>query len=208
MDFLIRSLEEFFPDTMPSDLYWHGQILGAWVITLWVIEGLDQLIFRQALDHFGIIPRRQIGLRGILFAPFLHGGFRHLSANTMPLTILGWFVLFDGPRAFAIVTAVVWVIGGLAVWLLGRSRSNHIGASGIIFGYLGYVLLRGYLVQSMGAIILAIIAGLFYGSLIWSILPLRRESSWEGHLFGFLSGGLAAYYLQDIAAILFSRFGI
>jgi membrane associated rhomboid family serine protease len=73
---------------------------------------------------------------------------------------------------------------------------------------LGYVLLRGYLIQSLGAIALAVIAGLLYGSIIWSVLPLRRESSWEGHLFGFLSGGLAAYYLQDIAAFFYHQFGV
>jgi membrane associated rhomboid family serine protease len=208
MDSLFRSLQDFFPDTLLSDLYFHGQILGGWIIALWVIEILDQYIFRQALDQFGIIPRQQVGLRGIVFAPCLHGGFKHLSANTMPLLVLGWFVLVDGPRTFGIVTSVIWVFGGLAVWLFGRSRSNHIGASGVIFGYLGYVLLRGYLIRSWGAIALAVIAGLLYGSIIWSVLPLRRESSWEGHLFGFLSGGLAAYYLQDIAAFLYQQFGV
>lgn len=178
------------------------RILIVFVVSLWVIEGLDQLLFRQALDRFGIIPRRSVGLRGIVLAPLLHGGFQHLSANTMPLLILGSFVLLDGARAFFIVTGVIWLGGGLAVWLLGRSRSNHIGASGIIFGYLGYVLTRGYLIQSRWAIALAMIAGFFYGGLIWSVLPLRRESSWEGHLFGLLSGGVAAYYLQDLAVLI------
>lgn len=203
VDTFLQSLQDFFPATMVDDLIFHVQILGAWITALWVIEILDQWIFRNALDQFGIRPRQESGLLGVLFAPMLHGGFQHLSANTAPLLVLGWFVLFDGPRTFAIVTAVVWLVGGLGVWLLGRSRSIHIGVSGVIFGYLGYLLFRGYLVQSPGAIVLAVISGLLYGGLIWGVLPLRRGSSWEGHLFGFLSGGLAAYYLDHIAVLIY-----
>ena len=126
----------------------------------------------------------------------------------MPFLILGWFVLLDGERTFVIVTTMTWVLGGLAVWLLGRSRSNHIGASGIIFGYLGYVLMRGYLLQSPKAIALAILASLLYGGLIWSVLPLQRKSSWEGHLFGLVAGGASAFYFQKITDFLDQYVGI
>ena len=162
------------------------------------MEASDQWFFHNALDQFGIIPRKKKGLRGILFAPLVHGGFSHLFANTGPLLVLGWFVLFDGVASFTLVTAFIWLTGGMATWVLGRSRSIHIGVSGIIFGYLGYLLLRGYLVQSFQAIALAIAAGVLYGGMLWGILPLRRRSSWEGHLFGFLSGGIVAYYLESI----------
>ncbi|NJN23414.1 MAG: rhomboid family intramembrane serine protease [Acaryochloridaceae cyanobacterium RL_2_7] len=196
-------MQNFFPDTLVEDLVFHSQILGAWITALWVIEILDQWLFRNALDQFGIRPREEGGLIGILFAPMLHGGFQHLSANTAPLLVLGWFVLLDGPRVFAIVTTVVWVVGGLGVWLFGRSPSVHVGVSGVIFGYLGYLLSRGYLVQSPAAIALAVISGFLYGGIIWGVLPLRRGSSWEGHLCGFLSGGLAAYYLDQIAVFIY-----
>lgn len=184
------------------------KILGGAVLSCWVIESIDQFILKSALDSLGIRPRQISGLKGILFAPLLHGSFRHLSANTMPFLILGWFVLLDGERTFLIVTSVIWLLGGVGVWFLGRSHSNHIGASGLVFGYLGYVLTRGYLVQSPSSIIIAILAGLFYGGIIWGVLPLKRGSSWEGHLLGLLAGAGSAYYLQDIAASLYLQLGI
>ncbi|NEQ30268.1 MAG: rhomboid family intramembrane serine protease [Leptolyngbya sp. SIO4C5] len=181
----------------------HAQILGGMVAVLWVLELFDSLFLQGALNRYGIRPRRQAGLSGIVLAPLLHGNLRHLSANTLPLVVLGWFILLGGVQNFVLVTVVVWLVSGVGVWLLGQPRSNHIGASGIVFGYLGFLLMRGYVEQSPEAIAIAVIVGFLYGGSIWGILPIRRGQSWQGHLFGLIGGGLAAYYLTDLQQSLF-----
>lgn len=171
-------------------------ILFTFTAIFWILEIVDQLLFqkmwRGGLDIFGIIPRNFTGLRGILFAPFLHGSFPHLIANTIPFLTLGWFVMLQETSDFFIVTLSTMLVGGLGVWLTGAPASVHIGASILIFGYLGFLLLRGYFQRNIPSIILSIIVGVFYGGLIWGVLPTRPGISWEGHLFGFLGGVLAA----------------
>lgn len=176
----------------------HVRILGGFISVLWVLEIADTLIFKGWLNRFGILPRRWIGLRGILLAPLLHGNLRHLSMNTVPLVVLGWLILVRSTPVFVLVTAAVWLIGGLGVWLFAGSKSNHIGASGLVFGYLGFLLMNGYVEQSGVAIASATLVGLLYGSTLWGVLPLQRGVSWQGHLFGVLTGGLCAYYLPQI----------
>lgn len=176
----------------------HVRILGGFISILWVLEIADTLLFKGWLNRFGILPRRWIGLRGILLAPLLHGNLRHLSMNTVPLVVLGWLILVRSTQVFVWVTAVVWLMGGLGVWLFAGSKSNHIGASGLVFGYLGFLLTNGYVEQSSVAIATATLVGLLYGSTLWGVLPLRRGVSWQGHLFGMLMGGLCAYYLPQL----------
>lgn len=169
-------------------------ILGGFVALMWLIELVDILVFRQALNIYGILPRHVIGLRGIFFAPFLHGGLAHLIANTLPFVILGWFVMLQETSDFFVVTGITMLVSGLGVWLFG-SPGFHIGASGVIFGYLGFLLLRGYFERNIPSILLSLIVGVFYGSAIWGVLPLQQGISWEGHLFGFIGGVLAARLL-------------
>jgi membrane associated rhomboid family serine protease len=167
-------------------------ILGSFLGTFWVVEILDRFVFRNRLDIFGIIPRTFIGLRGILFAPFLHGGFPHLIANTIPFLVLGWLVMLQETTDFFIVTLFTMVVGGIGVWLFAASGSVHIGASILIFGYLGFLLFRGYFQRNLPSIALSIIVGVMYGGLVWGVLPTDPRISWQGHLFGFLGGVLAA----------------
>jgi membrane associated rhomboid family serine protease len=171
-------------------------ILGGFVATFWILEILDQFIFqsmwRGGLDVFGIIPQRLIGLRGIIFAPFLHGDFPHLIANTVPFLILGWFVMLQETSDFWIVTIMTMIVGGLGTWLFGYPGSVHIGASILIFGYFGFLLLRGYFQRNIPSIVLSLVVGFLYGSLIFGVLPGQAGISWEGHLFGFLGGAIAA----------------
>jgi membrane associated rhomboid family serine protease len=168
------------------------QVLAGLVGLMWLEEVADLLIFHGALDAEGIRPRTEMGLWGILLAPFLHAGFAHLLANTVPLLVLGWLVLLRGRRDFLWVTAVAALVGGLGVWLVGGPNTVHIGASGLVFGYLGYLLLRGYRERSLSAILIAVVAGVLYGSALWGLLPVRRGVSWESHLFGFAGGAAAA----------------
>lgn len=166
------------------------------VVLLWMIEFIDRFVFRGALDvWFGIHPRTLSGLWGIVFAPFLHGNFAHLLANTVPLVTLGWLVMLRRTSDWFVVSVITALCSGLGTWLIGASNSTHIGASGVIFGYFGFLLLRGYFERSFVAIAFSILVTVLYGSIIWGVLPTQPGISWEGHLCGFLGGVLAAWLL-------------
>ncbi len=154
---------------------------------MWAVELLDLLPFLQ-LDRFGIRPRSASGLLGIVFAPFLHFGFAHLMVNSLPFVVLGGIVLLGGVRMFWKVTVFVTVVGGLGVWLFAGKFTNHLGASGLIFGYLGFVLARGYFEKTLAWILVSIATLVLYGGLLFGVLPIRAGVSWQGHLFGFLAG--------------------
>lgn len=171
-------------------------ILFGLTALFWLIELVDLFLLQTySLDRFGIIPGRPIGLRGIIFAPFLHGNLPHLIANTVPFLSLGWLVMLQETADFWRVTGVTMLVGGLGVWLIGQPGSVHIGASILIFGYLGFLLFRGYFQRNAPSIALSILVGIFYGSLIWGVLPTRAGISWEGHLFGFIGGVIAARWI-------------
>jgi membrane associated rhomboid family serine protease len=162
---------------------------------MWATELADAIVFDGALDGNGILPRRVSGIDGILWAPVLHGGFRHLLSNSFPFLVLGALVMTEGLRRWGAVTAIVVLGGGSLTWLLARSRI-HIGASGVIFGYLGYLLASAYFTRSLRAIAVALVVGVVYGGgLIVGLLP-RPGISWEGHLFGVLAGITAAFLLH------------
>jgi membrane associated rhomboid family serine protease len=167
-------------------------ILTVFVGIFWVVEIVDRFLFQNQLDQFGIRPHSFIGLRGILFAPFLHGGFPHLIANTIPFMILGWLVMVQETSDFWIVTALTMIVGGLGVWVFAAPTSVHIGASILIFGYLGFLLLRGYFQRNLPSIAISLLALFLYGGTLVSIFPTQQGISWQGHLFGFLGGVLAA----------------
>jgi membrane associated rhomboid family serine protease len=172
----------------------HIVILGSFVFVMWLEELVDWTIGGR-LDRFGIIPRSVTGLRGIFVAPFLHGGFAHVAANTLPFLILGWFVLLRGWRSFAIVTIVVVLVGGLGTWLFAPAASLHIGASGLVFGFFGYLLFRGYFERSWQSILWSVLVLLLYGGMLVGMVPTSLPISWQMHLFGFLGGAVAAYLL-------------
>lgn len=154
----------------------------------WLLEGVDYLIFNGWLDSFGIVPRDLRGLIGIPLAPFLHGGFGHLLANSLSFLALGFIVLKAEKKQFYAASAVIVLLGGLGTWLIGRS-SVHIGASGLIYGYFGYIMMRGFAEKKMIWILIALLVGLGFGGMIWGVLPTVGESiSWEGHLCGMVAG--------------------
>ena len=161
----------------------------------WIVEFVDLFFFQRRLDGFGIQPHSLIGLRGILFAPFLHGGFGHLITNTIPFLTLGWLTMIQETSDFFIVSIVTMLVGGLGTWLFGAPDSVHIGASILIFGYLGFLLFRGYFQKNLPSIILSVIVFFVYGGLIWGVLPSRVGISWQGHLFGFIGGAIAAWMI-------------
>ena len=185
------------PETksITRELQSHAAILGGFVSLLWAIEILDVFVFRGALNAYGIRPRSIDGLEGILLMPFLHGSFAHLAANTLPFLTFGWLIMLQETSDFFIVSAVTVLVSGLGVWLTGAPNSVHIGASGLIFGYFGFLLLRGYFERSFTSIMISLIVGFFYGGLIWGVLPSQPGVSWQAHFFGFVGGVLAAQLL-------------
>lgn len=165
------------------------------VAIMWLVEVLDSLLLDNRLDQQGITPRSWGGLDGVLWAPLLHGGFGHLLANTVPLMVLGSFVALDGPRRLLAVTAIVVVLGGLSTWLLARS-AIHIGASGLVFGYAGFLLVAGFVEKSVRGLAVAVIVGVLFGGMVLrGITPVSTYVSWESHLFGLGAGVFAAFAL-------------
>ena len=158
---------------------------------LYVIEAVD-IVSGGALDrNYGIEPLQVDGLDGVLFAPLLHGNWAHLIGNTVPFLVLGFLAMAGGIRQFVVVTATIWVLGGLGVWLTG-GNGIHIGASGLIFGWLVFLLTRGFFARTGLQILLAV--GLFFvwGGILFGVLPGQPGISWKAHLFGALAGLLAA----------------
>ena len=159
------------------------------VATMWILELVDQLLLGSRLDLLGIRPRDLDHWWAIGTAPFLHGGFAHLLANTVPLLVLGWLVLLRGVGTFCWVTGCAILCSGLGVWLFGQPSSLHIGASGLVFGYLGYLRVRGFVERSLLAIAVAIGVGLVYGGAIVGVLPgaaaccgrATCSASWVAH---------------------------
>ena len=168
-----------------------AMVLGVFLLIFWGLEIADWLS-GNSLDGLGIRPRELNSLEGILFAPFLHFGFEHLLSNTFPFLLLGWFVMLRGFRTFVSVTFWTIVIGGLGTWLIAPTDSVHAGASILIFGYFGYLLLSAVFERSMPALTLTLVTLFLYSSMIWGVLPLLEGISWQGHLFGFIGGGYTA----------------
>jgi membrane associated rhomboid family serine protease len=175
----------------------HFALLAMIVAVLWLIEIFDQLFFFVRLDAYGIRPRTWHGLGQILVAPWLHLGFAHLAANTVPLVVLGWLVMLRRMRDFLVVVLVSALVSGLGIWLFGGAHTIHLGASGVIFGLLGALLARAYFERSWAALALAVVAVFLYGGMLWGVLPGTPGVSWLGHLFGFAGGILAARLLAD-----------
>ena len=175
----------------------HIYVLGGIILFMWLLEVADQVLFGTRLDALGVRPWTADGLRGIIFAPFLHVGFPHLIANTIPFLVLGWLVMIKQIRDFVLVTLIVTLVSGMGIWLFGSPRSVHLGASSLIFGYFGFLLLRGYFERSTYSIFFSVIVAVLYGGLLWGVLPQANGISWQGHLFGFIGGGLAAYLMAE-----------
>ncbi|WP_322937084.1 rhomboid family intramembrane serine protease [Nocardioides bizhenqiangii] len=166
-------------------------VIGVFTAVLWLVEGIDAAMGHE-LDQYGVQPRSDEGLLGILFAPLLHGGWDHLSANSGPLLVLGFLALAAGLLRGLAATAVIWVIGGVGVWLLAGSNTNHIGASGLVFGFLVYVVVRGIVNRKLWEIVLGAVVLFIYGGVLWGVLPGQPGVSWQGHLFGAIGGAIAA----------------
>ncbi len=164
--------------------------LKPWAIVLgilWCINIFNWLIGSR-LNVFAIVPRSPSHLIGILISPLIHANFNHLFFNSIPLFILGLAILArEGTYAFCWITLVITVLGGLGVWLFAR-KGRHLGASGLISGYFGYILMTAYQDTSVVTVLLAILGIYYFGSILFGLFPTNKQVSWEAHLFGFLAG--------------------
>ena len=160
------------------------------LLAIWLAALMNYLVVYEFNFH-GILPRQVASLPGILFWPFLHGGFVHLAMNTTPLFVLGFLVGLRGPKLFILLSLFIVLVAGLAVWLFGRS-AYHIGASGLVFGYFGFLIAVAWHEKHWSAILVAALVLFFYGGLIFGVLPRDAFVSFEGHLFGLLAGMFGA----------------
>ena len=189
----------FMLETIASDfdLFIQGAKLN-FPYMLWLLAGL--YVFNiihwmtgKKLNILGLRPRRPIGLLGLIFSPLLHADFNHLFFNSFPLFALGLFVMNDSMHTFLWATGIIAFIGGSLVWLFGR-RAVHVGASGVISGYFGYVVVAAYQQPTFTTVFLCGVALYYFGGILFSLFPTKEKTSWEGHLFGFLAG-LAAQFI-------------
>ncbi|MCX4905712.1 rhomboid family intramembrane serine protease [Streptomyces sp. NBC_00878] len=167
-------------------------VTGGWVALLWVLEAIDAAT-GHALDTFGITPREFGELRDIVPAAFVHFGFDHLAANSVPLLLLGFLAALSGIRRFLAVVTVTVLVSGLGVWLTAPEHSVTAGASGVVFGLFGYLLVRGFVDRRIGDVVIGLLVGAVYGSILWGVLPTTAGVSWQGHLFGLIGGVAAAF---------------
>jgi membrane associated rhomboid family serine protease len=163
---------------------------------LWLIQ-LSNFVLGLGPADLGVRPRELSGLLGVIFAPLLHGNPEHLLANTPPLLVAGTTLLYLYPRSSPIVLPVVYLGTGMAVWLLGRS-SMHLGASGLVYGLVSYILVAGLLRRDRRAIGAALLVCFLYGALVWGVLPIQTGVSWESHLAAAIIGALMAIKLRPL----------
>ncbi|MEX0337672.1 MAG: rhomboid family intramembrane serine protease [Arenibacterium sp.] len=168
--------------------------LVAFVAALWVVQTVNWATGYRLNVLFGLIPRHVAGLDGVLGMPFLHGSYAHLIANSPPLLLMGALLAATATRALLAVNAVIVGLGGGLVWLFA-SPAIHIGASGLVFGWFGFLVIRGLVDRSLITLGAAFLVAVLYGSIIWGVLPGQRGISWESHLFGAVAGGVAAFIL-------------
>jgi len=163
----------------------------------WLVFALNSLVWHGNLAAHGIVPRHLHGLTGIIWAPFLHASFEHLAANTAPLLVLGAIICVRGKGEFVVVTVGGILLGGGMTWLFARS-ANHIGASGLIFCFFGYIASLAWFNRTFASLCLSVVCILAYGGMIKGILPTMAGISWEGHLAGLAAGVALGSFMSKL----------
>jgi membrane associated rhomboid family serine protease len=171
------------------------QVIGAMVALMWGLETIDA-VAGGSLDQYGIEPREDDGLTGIVAAPFLHAGFGHLIANTIPFVVMGLVIAFNGAARVLAVTGIVALVSGLGTWLVAPEFTLHIGASGVVFGYATYLISRGAFNRDPLELAVGLIVVLVWGTALLGGLRPEDGISWQGHLFGAIGGVVAARVLR------------
>jgi membrane associated rhomboid family serine protease len=170
-------------------------VVGGILAVMWALEFLDAVTL-NALDSFGIQPRSLASLPNILWAPLLHFGWPHLVSNSVPFLVLGALTYLSGTGRFVWTTLISAIVSGLTAWLLAPAGSITAGASGVIFGYLTYLLVRGFYTRRIAQILLAVVIFAIYGTVLLGVLPGTPGVSWQAHLGGAVGGVLSAWWLH------------
>lgn len=178
--------------------FWRrAAVLLIFIGALWLAHLLNVLLGGALTRTLGLVPRSFDGLDGVLAMPFLHGDLQHLSRNTLPALMLGGLILWQAPDRFWRATLIVVIAGGLLTWLFARPH-NHIGASGLIFGWFGFVVALALIERSARGLLGAAVAIAFYGApALIGLSPLEESVSWDGHLAGLVAGAGAAWVLRE-----------
>jgi membrane associated rhomboid family serine protease len=171
-----------------------ARIVLALLAAMWAFEIVD-VALDSRLDQYGIEPRDPDGLFGVVAAPFLHAGFGHLIANSIPFVTLGILIAFQGALRVISVTVIVGLVSGLGTWLVAPEGTIHIGASGIVFGYATYLLARGVFNRNVWEILIGVAVAAVWGTALLGGLMPQEGVSWQGHFFGAVGGVLAAWLL-------------
>lgn len=155
------------------------------IAIFWIVELIQSIGFD--LVPYGIYPRQTVGLVGILTSPFIHGDVQHLMSNSIPFFILSFLLFFFYKKKAIGYLSLIWITSGLFTWIIGR-ESWHIGASGVIYGMITFLVLGGILSRKWWLILVSIVVSILYSGIIWGIFPGEAGISWEGHLSGAVSG--------------------
>ncbi len=177
----------------------NASILIGGLFVLWAIHGVN-VLFGYRLCVLGIHPRRWYGLPGLIFSPLLHGSTNHLFMNTIPGGVLASLVVLNGQETLLGVTLFIALSSGLCVWLFGR-HAIHIGASGLVMGYWGYLLVAAIHHPTTLTILMGMLCFYYFTEMASNLVPEHATTSWEGHVFGFLSGVVAAFILPGAALL-------
>ena len=162
------------------------------VLIMWLVKAVEYY-FELDLKSLGIYPRNAKSLSGIFFSPFIHGDFKHLAGNTMPIFLLSMAILYFYQKMAYRIIFLSWIFTGIGVWLGGR-YSWHIGASGLVYAFFSFLFFSGVLSKDRKLISISLLIIFLYGGLIWGVLPTNKNISWESHLFGFIIGFILAYF--------------
>lgn len=177
---------------------WTGPRIGTgircamgYLVAIWSVYLINMVFFGGALNYFGIHPLDPASLLHIFTSPFLHGSWEHITANSVPGAIFCFLIGLSGAKVFWEVTFIALIVEGIGVWFTGGVGTTHIGASGLIYGWLAYLIIRGIFNRSLTQVLVGIGLAFIYGGLIWGVLPLEEGVSWQGHLFGAIGGIIA-----------------
>jgi len=165
-------------------------------IAMWIVFLLSFLL-NEDFSRMGLLPRNLVGLLGIVTSPLIHADFSHIFSNTIPLIILGWIIFSVYPKLSYLLFVFIYLVTGLLVWIFAR-QVDHIGASGIVYGFVSFLFFSGIFRRDNKSIALALVITFLYGGLVWGMIPGLKGISWESHLFGAITGLLAAYMFRNI----------
>jgi membrane associated rhomboid family serine protease len=184
-------------DRLVSDARSALFVMAGVIALIWALQIVNWLDHYWLSRDFGVVAREPSRLPDIFTAPFLHWSFAHIEANSAPLFFLGFMAAYRGIRKFVAVTLLIIVTSGLGGWLFSPSRTDVAGASGVVFGYFGYLVVRGFVERHVLDIIVGIVVAASYWSILRGVLPNDPHISWQEHLFGLLGGIAAAFIFRQ-----------